>query len=117
MENGYEVIARNQFVGRGADADLVCTRSRSDLSSFETGDVILYVQIKKHRGNIGVKAVNQVIEKLRSHPNADGCVISAADGFTSQARDRAEEHGIALLNNMEICRLLLPLLSRYLPSE
>ena len=117
VENGYEVVARNQFDGRGADADVVCTRSRSDLSSFETGDIMLYVQIKKHRGETGVKAVNQVINKLQSDPNADGCVMSAADGFTNPARNLAEQHGIALLNNMEICRLLLPLLSRYLPSE
>ena len=117
VANGYQVIARNQFDGRGGDADLVCTRSRSDLSRFETGDVTLCVQVKKHQGETGVKAVRQVIAMLEGTPSADGCVMSAADGFTNQARELAEMHGIALLNNREICRLLLPLLSEYLPSD
>ena len=117
VTNGYRIVARNQFDGRGGAADLVCTRVRSELSRFETGDVTLYVQIKKHQGETDVDAVRQVISMLQGRPDADGCVMSAADGFTNEARKLAKKHGIALLNSIEICRLLMPLLSEYLPSE
>ena len=118
VTKGYQIVARNQYDGHGGDADLVCTRPRSELSRFETGDVTLYVQIKKHQGETDVDAVRQVIGMLQHRqPNGDGCVISAADRFTNEARELAQKHGIALLNKIEICRLLMPLLSEYLPSE
>lgn len=117
VRNGYRIVARNQFDGRGGDADLVCTRPRSKLSRFETGDVTLYVQIKKHQGETDVHAVNQVLGMLQGQPNGDGCVMSAADEFTNEARELAQKHGIALLSKIEICRLLMPFLSEYLPPE
>ena len=117
VANGYQVVARHQFNRRGGDADLICTRARSELSRFETGDVRLYVQIKKHHGETDEHAVNQVIGMLQSQPNADGCVMSASDGFTDKARQIAKNHGIALLNGTEVCRLVMPMLSEFLPSE
>ena len=48
--HGYDVVSRNQYNRHGGDADLICRRSRSDTSLFESDDVTLLVQIKKHTG-------------------------------------------------------------------
>lgn len=107
---GYEIVARNQYDRQGGDVDLVCKRSRQDTSIFESGDVTLFVQIKKHEGTTNEEAVNQVIQMLE--PEAHGCVMSAADGFTPEARRLANANRIVLLDRHEICGLLMSLLSK-----
>ena len=107
---GYEIVARNQYDGQGGDVDLVCKRSRQDTSIFESGDVTLFVQIKKHEGTTNEEAVNQVIQMLE--PEAHGCVMSTAEGFTAKAKDLARDYGIVLLDRHEICGLLMSLLSK-----
>ena len=73
----------------------------------------LYVQIKKHDGETDAEAVRQVIAMLVSHPDADGCVMSSANGYTEEACELAENHGVALLDGNDICRLLMRMLPDY----
>ena len=103
-------MARNQYDRQGGDVDLVCKRSRQDTSVFESGEVTLFIQIKKHEGTTNEEAVNQVIQMLE--PEAHGCVMSAADDFTPEARRLANANGIVLLDRHEICGLLMSLLSK-----
>ena len=110
--NGYEIESRNQYDRQGGDVDLRCRRSRSDTFVFESGEVTLFVQIKKHEENTDEYAVNQVLKMLEKESSADGCVMSMADGFTDEAIRLAKDHGIVLLNSDEICRLLMPHLSQ-----
>lgn len=109
---GYEIVARNQYDGQGGDVDLVCKRSRQDTSIFESGDVTLFVQIKKHEGTTNEEAVGQVIQMLERQPEAHGCVMSTADDFTPEAIRLADTNGIVLLDRHEICGLLMSLLSK-----
>lgn len=111
-EEGYEIVERNQYDGQGGDVDLVCKRSRQDTSIFESGDVTLFVQIKKHEGETDEEAVSQVIKMLKKQPEAHGCVMSTADGFTDEAIRLADTNGIVLLDRHEICGLLMSLLSK-----
>ena len=110
--NGYTIERRNQYDRQGGDIDLRCKRSRRDTFVFETGEVTLFVQIKKHEGNTDEYAVKQVLKMLKKEPYADGCVMSMADGFTDEATRLAKKHGIVLMNSDEICRLLMPHLSQ-----
>ena len=110
--NGYEIEARNQYDRHGGDVDLRCKRSRRDTSIFEGGDVTLFVQIKKYTGETKADAVRQVLTMIEREPQADGCVMSMAEDFTSEAQLLAEGNGIVLLNRHEICGLLMPLLSQ-----
>ena len=109
--NGYRVEERHWYDGQGGDVDLVCKRARGDTSIFETGEVTLFVQVKKHGGKSDAEGVKQVVAMQRREPDADGCVMSSADGFTEAARNVARLHGIALLGKRDICRLAMPMLA------
>ena len=108
---GYDVVSRNQYNKKGGDADLVCRRSRSDTSIFESGDVTLLVQIKRHTGSTNEEAVHQVIDMLKDYPQAIGCVMSTGNTYTDEASRIAESNGIVLLNKDSISSLFLKLLS------
>ena len=114
--NGYKVERRNKYDREGGDVDLICTRSRQDTSMFEGGDVILFVQIKKHEGESNDSAVRQVLKMIGEDRYADGCVMSMADDFTDEAKELAEKNGIVLLNRHQICGLLVSQLSELISS-
>ena len=103
---GYQVSGRNQYDGEGGDIDRRCERARSDVTPFETGDTLLFVQIKKHRKTTGVEAVNQVLQMIEKEP-ADGCVMSLGDDFSEEAEAAAADGTIALLNGPAISEMLL----------
>ena len=111
---GYEVKGRNRYNREGGDLDLICQRPGT---VFETKGATLCIQIKKHEKETGEEAVRQVVGMLEGQPNAHGCVMSAADGFTEEAEKMADHHGIALLNRHDIFRLLMPQLSDYFDPE
>ncbi len=111
---GYKVVDRNRYNREGGDLDLICQREGT---VFETGDVTLCIQIKKHEKKTGEEAVGQVVGMLEDRPSAHGCVMSAADGFTEEAEKMADDHGIALLNRRDIFRLLMPQLPDYFDPE
>ena len=107
LSAGYETVGGNLYDGQGGDVDLICRRPRRDMSVFEGGDVTLYVQVKRHEGQTSEEAVQQVINMIQANPQADGCVMSLADGYTPKAKILAESNGIVLLNKDEICSLIL----------
>ena len=110
---GYRIIRRNYYDKQGGDVDLICVRSRSDVSIFESGEVRLFVQVKKYAGETNEEAVQQVIKMLKEDPSADGCVMSLADGFTEGAEKLADNNGIVLLDRHDICAQLMSQLSDY----
>lgn len=107
LSKGYRVAARNQYDSAGGDVDLRCMRERSDASPFETGQTLLFVQVKKHVGTTDEWAVNQLLKMIAQEPLADGCVMSLGDSFTEAAQNLAEKNGILLMNGDTVCRLLL----------
>ena len=107
LSAGYEIVGGNLYDGQGGDVDLICRRPRRDMSVFEGGDVTLYVQVKRHEGQTSEEAVQQVINMIQANPQADGCVMSLADDYTLEAKILAEGNGIVLLNQDEICSLIL----------
>ncbi len=106
-ENGYQVVAQNQFDGKGADVDRRCVRERTDLTPFEAGQVLLFVQIKKHVGETDHVAVDQLIKAMETEAAAEGCVMSLATRFSAEAQRLAQENGIVLMNGETICSLVL----------
>ncbi|WP_165350749.1 restriction endonuclease [Ectobacillus funiculus] len=111
VKEGYRIQNKNVFDGKGGDVDLLCTRERTEISPFETGQTILFVQIKKHSGTTDAHAVRQLIQMMEKEPSADGCVMSLADDFTEEACKLADEKGILLMNGGTICRLLLKIMT------
>lgn len=110
VKSGYSVVGRNVFDGEGGDVDIHCTRKRGDASPFETGDVTLYVQVKKHQGITDQTAVRQLVRMMSKDPSADGCVMSLAEDFTMEAKELAEQNDILLINGTSVCRLALKIM-------
>lgn len=106
-DNGYEIKKRKVYDKNGGDIDLECVRNRNDISPFESGEVKLFVQIKKHEGETDEYAVNQVSKFMDKNPEADGCVMTLADKFSDNAIKEANAKNISLLNGKEICEMLL----------
>ncbi|KPL00793.1 MAG: hypothetical protein AMJ91_03215 [candidate division Zixibacteria bacterium SM23_73_3] len=104
---GYRIEGRRIYDSTGGDVDLRCTRERTDLSPFEAGQTILFVQVKKHLGTTDEWAVKQLLKMIEKEPEADGCVMSLADSFSKEAQTLADRNGILLMNGDTICRLLL----------
>ena len=113
VSNGYKIVRRNWYDGEGGDVDLVCQRSRDELSVFRGREDLLYVQVKRHEGQTDEEAVNQLLRMMNPDSKADGCVMSLADDFTDDAIRLARNNGIALLNKKEIISLLLRLLAEF----
>jgi hypothetical protein len=113
-ESGYTIEGRNIYDKAGGDVDLKCIRERSNLSPFESGQVTLFVQVKKHAGTTDAHAVRQLVQMMRDEPGADGCVMSLADDFTTEAKQLAKREGILLLNGESLTRLCLQGLGRRL---
>lgn len=107
LSAGYRVVERNQYDSAGGDIDLRCERARSDTSPFETGQTLLFVQVKKHIGTTDDWPVNQLLKMIVKEPLADGCVMSLGDNFTEAAKTLAEKNGILLMTGDTVCRLLL----------
>ena len=113
-EVGYSIVARNQYDREGGDIDLRCVRERSSLSPFESGQVTLFVQVKKHTGTSDAHAVEQLLRMMKREPGADGCVMTLAENYTTEAAALAKKEGILLLNGESTRRLLLQALGRRL---
>ena len=111
-ESGYTIEGRNIYDKIGGDVDLKCIRERSNLSPFESGHVTLFVQVKKHTGTTDARAVKQLVQMMTYEPGADGCVMSLADDFTTEAKQLAKSEGILLLNGESLTRLCLQGLGR-----
>jgi hypothetical protein len=107
VKSGYTVVGRNVFDGEGGDVDIHCTRKRADASPFETGDVTLFVQVKKHEGITDEIAVHQLVEMMSKDTSADGCVMSLAEDFSHEAKELAEQNDILLMNGTAVCKLAL----------
>lgn len=102
---GYNKKRGNYYDGEGGDVDVVL--NRADVTPFENDETRLFVQIKKHTGQTGKQAVEQVLQMMNQEPDAGGCVITLADGFTTEARELAERNGIVLIDGPTTCRLLM----------
>jgi Holliday junction resolvase-like predicted endonuclease len=114
---GYRIEGRNEYDRVGGDIDLRCVRDRSDASPFETGQTVLFVQVKKHKDKTNEQAVQQLLQMAEKEPEADACVMSLADGFSEKAKELAEENGVLLMNGEAICKLLLNQLAGRAPGR
>ena len=110
----YQLVKQEARLTEGGDVDLRCLRERADLSPFESGQVTLFVQIKKHLGTTDEKPVKQLLKMMAKEPMVEGCVMSLAEDFTSEAISLAKRNGILLLDGESISKLCFQALGRRL---
>ncbi len=88
-----------------ADADVVAV--------FESLGVTIYIQVKKHDDKTDVWAVEQIskYDENQEKNSVDGMtyipwVVSTADDFKEEAKVKAVEKGVKLINGKEFARML-----------
>lgn len=106
-EQGYETNKRHQYDGKGGDIDLICINDRTNISPFEQGESVLFVQIKKHTGTTKKRAIEQLLKMMDQDSDSNGCVMTLADKFSDDAIELAEENGIVLIDGNTISELMM----------
>ena len=89
----------------GADADVIAT--------FENLKVIIYVQVKYHRGCTSQWAIEQISEYKNQKENVDDeytyipWVITSADEYSKEAIEEARKANVRLIDKKEFGRMLI----------
>lgn len=117
IKNGYTLTDNNWYDGEGGDVDLVfeCfNRNTLMYNIYEICDVKMphiYVQAKKKTGkDIGdIVGVDQLVKMEERIPekNAILMVINLTDEFSDEAKEKADENGIILINGLTFASLLV----------
>lgn len=108
---GYKFEKNNHHLN-GGDADLIFIindDSNENLNNpFIKKENKLYVQIKKHHGESGTKAVEQLIKIIKEdgEESAQGCAITLGT-FSEKAEELADENGIILINGDKLIDLFI----------
>jgi hypothetical protein len=73
---------------------------------------VIHIQGKFHGGVTGDKGVEQIIrysdqKELDDNSTYIKWVITTADDFTEEARDKAEKNKVRLINGHEFARMLI----------
>lgn len=117
QKNGYTKTDQNWYDREGGDVDLVFesfNRSTLMYHVFEICDVKMphiYVQAKKKTGTdagdiVGVDQLVKMEERI-PEKNAVLMVINLTDAFSEEAKAKAEENGIILMNGRTFASLLV----------
>lgn len=108
---GYRCIGNNHHAN-GGDADLIFTIEDVESDSLNNPFIMkekkLYVQVKRHLGNSGKKAVEQIVKIIKEDrvESVQGCAITLGI-FNDDAELIAEENEIILINGNELIDLLI----------
>ena len=115
--NGYTLTDNNWYDGEGGDVDLVfeCfNRNTLMYNIYEICDVKMphiYVQAKKKTGKDAgdIVGVDQLVKMEARIPekNAILMVINLTDEFSDEAKEKADENGIILINGLTFASLLV----------
>ncbi|MGN0867176.1 MAG: restriction endonuclease [Oligosphaeraceae bacterium] len=99
-----EILAKN-YSGKVGDCDVSAV--------FPALRLTISVQVKKHWGQTGDGAVQQILDYANSRENSEAnwtyvnWVVSFADDFSEEAKTRALEQGIILLKGVDFCQMLV----------
>jgi hypothetical protein len=108
---GYRCIGNNHHAN-GGDADLIFTIEDVESDSLNNPFIMkekkLYVQVKRHHGNSGKKAVEQIVKIIKEDKveSVQGCAITLGV-FNEDAEIFAEENEIILINGNELIDLFI----------
>lgn len=117
IKNGYTLTDNNWYDGEGGDVDLVfeCFNQNTLMYNiYEICDVKMphiYVQAKKKKGKdagdiVGVDQLVKMEERILEK-NAILMVINLTDEFSDEAKEKADENGIILINGLTFASLLV----------
>jgi hypothetical protein len=106
---GYVIKKTRDYDAKGGDADIIAIPIATPLAeAFETVTPVL-IQVKNKIGVDldDVRAVDQLLTRRESYPDATLVVISSADRFTEACEQKAEMEKVRLISRRVLARLLL----------
>lgn len=116
--NGYVLERRNSYDRKGGDIDLTfkCPVGGivENIASIANQETKLYlpkinIQLKK-KYNIDIndiEGVNQLINMSNDEENSINILMSTADDFTTECKQKAEGNGVVLVNGNNLAKLIL----------
>ena len=116
-KNGYATKKQNHYDGEGGDIDLVFQSYNENTLLSNIYDLTdkdnapdIYVQAKKkrHTDYNDINGIEQLLQmESKSGKHNILIVINLADDFTKDAKQRAEDNGVILLNGKNFASLLV----------
>lgn len=116
----FERLVLDYFTRQGAEAQILSKNYSGtgegdcDVSAvFSPLHLTISVQCKKHEGETNEFAVQQIVDYANRLKDRDdnwtyvNWVVSFADDFTKEAKERAAESGVILINGQEFCKMLI----------
>lgn len=103
----FEEFLGHLFDKRGYDVSY--TKASGDYGAdliLEDRDDIIAVQAKRYSGNVGVKAVQEIIGALKMYEATQGWVVTNSY-FTRQAEKLAESNDVYLIDRDELIDMIL----------
>jgi len=116
-KNGYSAVGNNWYDREGGDVDIVFEAFNENTLMHNIYEICeiekphIYVQAKKKTGTdfedvVGVEQLIQM-ESIIPEKNAILIVINLTDQFTKDAREKAQENGIILIDGITFASLLV----------
>ena len=118
VKNGYDLVRGNFYDREGGDADLIYECFNKNSLMYNIYDICddvtmprIYVQAKNKKNTdcaaiVGVEQLLKIKEKVKAK-NAILIVINLTDTFTEDAKIKASENGILLINGDTFASLLI----------
>ncbi len=125
-ENGspdhFEQLLLSYFLKQGAKARILPKNSSEKVGDCDVEAVFpllhltVSAQVKKHWGQTGDWAVQQITDYTKNRKENDNVdanwtyvnwVVSFAEEFTKEATDNAKENGVILINGSDFCKMLI----------
>lgn len=120
--NHFEQLLLFFFTKQGAKAEVLPKNSSEKVGDCDVEAVFpllrltVSVQAKKHWGQTGVWAVQQISDYAENRKKSDNedenwtyvnWVVSLAEEFTDSAVSKAKENGVVLINGRKFCKMLI----------
>jgi len=116
VEQGYRILSHPRYDKEGGDADILMSIPPSPYEVFlpEQKDIAVQVKWKKGVDEDDVKAVEQIVKWSNTFDSqVTKCVISSAIGFTGEAKNKAKNEDVILINGLQTMCVLLGIPDRY----
>lgn len=109
---GYQIENYRTYDGQGADADLVVSPPNNRYSLFMPEKIAVQIKWKQGIDYDDIKAVDQLV-RWRETDDVKKYVISSADDFTEECKEKAEREDITLIGGLHTMYFLMGLPNQY----
>ncbi|MCK4632088.1 MAG: restriction endonuclease [candidate division Zixibacteria bacterium] len=106
---GYQFVRKHYYDNKGGDADLVFDRNLPLVSEISELALTVFIQVKQKSGKDAddLDGVEQLVKISANNPQSVRILISTADGFSDNCKNRAGEEQVTLVSGLETAEFLM----------